>query len=696
MSELVSEQPRTLQRISAAQIARMLGKPAPTEEQSAVIESPLGPSAIVAGAGSGKTETMAGRVVWLVINRLVDPDKVLGLTFTRKAAGELAERIRDRLAAASRALVDVDEEHRVAMLHAEPTVLTYDSYARRIVSEHGLRAGIEPGVTTADQSALWLIADRVVGESSQDIDEIGLARPSVVNHVVDLSDELAAHLRSVDDLEAELRRVRAHLESVEAGSGKAISATAWKSLGGITTAEELVPVLRDFERAKAERDLMSFGDTMREAHRLVSRFGDIARVERERYDVVLLDEYQDTSAAQADFLRALFRGHPITAVGDPCQAIYGFRGASADTLPAYRREFGDGELVEVSRLQTSFRNDRVILDLANVVSEPLREGGAEVAQLAPGPLADDGTLEVSWCETIEDECAAVVADIAALHAEGRTSSETTAVLCRARSYEYRNIIEGLRESGVPVEVVGLGGLLTTPEIVDLTNMLRVLSDPEASVALVQLLSSARWKIGPRDLMALRRHARGLRHTGRRGGESATDDPIDPDEVDETNIIDALDEIERAPRAWFSQEGHRRLVAFAGELRALRDAMGESLADLVSLVERRMSLDIETTVRDLRRGLAPRATLDQFIAIASEFSSGSGSDSLSAFLAYVDTAIEVDRGLVVEGVEPREGAVQVLTAHSAKGLEWDRVYVPGLAVDRFPAQVRPSAGWLGGR
>ena len=87
MSELVSEQPRTLQRISAAQIARMLGKPAPTEEQSAVIESPLGPSAIVAGAGSGKTETMAGRVVWLVINRLVDPDKVLGLTFTRKAAG---------------------------------------------------------------------------------------------------------------------------------------------------------------------------------------------------------------------------------------------------------------------------------------------------------------------------------------------------------------------------------------------------------------------------------------------------------------------------------------------------------------------------------------------------------------------------------------------------------------------------------
>ena len=145
-------------RYSAAEIAAALGQPAPTPEQTRVIESAAMSSLVVAGAGSGKTETMAGRVVWLVANEVVRPEQVLGLTFTRKAAAELAARVRRRFSQlAQRGLV----EHQV-VASGEPTVSTYDAYAGRIVAEHALRLGREPGQRLVAQTVAWQYARRVV------------------------------------------------------------------------------------------------------------------------------------------------------------------------------------------------------------------------------------------------------------------------------------------------------------------------------------------------------------------------------------------------------------------------------------------------------------------------------------------------------------------------------------------------------
>ena len=130
-------------RYSPAQLARMLGAPEPTTEQAAVIGAPLGPLAIIAGAGSGKSETMAARLVWLVANQLVRPERVLGLTFTRKAAAELGQRVRTRLTGLRKAglplqgLADDDEQ-----LAGEPVISTYHAYAGRLVGDHALREGL--------------------------------------------------------------------------------------------------------------------------------------------------------------------------------------------------------------------------------------------------------------------------------------------------------------------------------------------------------------------------------------------------------------------------------------------------------------------------------------------------------------------------------------------------------------------------
>src|SRR5699024_1844443 len=149
--------PPTRRLVPATEIAEMLGQHRPTDEQLAVIEAPLEPVLVVAGAGSGKTETMSARVVYLIVNGLVEPDEVLGLTFTRKAAGELGERIRRRLRTLTARMREAGQHALLGDLGGEtpdsallasmrrPTVATYNAYAAGLVKEHGLRLGIEPG-----------------------------------------------------------------------------------------------------------------------------------------------------------------------------------------------------------------------------------------------------------------------------------------------------------------------------------------------------------------------------------------------------------------------------------------------------------------------------------------------------------------------------------------------------------------------
>ncbi|NIR62158.1 MAG: UvrD-helicase domain-containing protein, partial [Gammaproteobacteria bacterium] len=179
-------------RFDPAELAGRLGLAPPTPEQARAISAPLAPGVIVAGAGSGKTETMAARVVWLVANGLVRPEQVLGLTFTRKAARELAARLRHRLAQLrARGLVAVSGTRPgvrgTAPLEGElgdPTVLTYDAFAGRIVSEHAMRLGREPGARLITEAVAWQFATRVVESYDGPMDAVGYAPSTVADKVL--------------------------------------------------------------------------------------------------------------------------------------------------------------------------------------------------------------------------------------------------------------------------------------------------------------------------------------------------------------------------------------------------------------------------------------------------------------------------------------------------------------------------------
>ncbi|WP_229404650.1 ATP-dependent DNA helicase [Micromonospora sp. NBRC 110038] len=705
-------------RYTPVELAKLLRLPAPTREQAAIIAAPVEPLLVVAGAGSGKTETMAARVVWLVANAYVRPEQVLGLTFTRKAAGELAHRVRTRLDQLVRRLGRRGRDPLDDPLAGEPTVSTYHSYAGRIVTEHGLRAGYEPTTRLLTEASRWQLVDLLVRNYDGDMTGVDRMPSTITDAVLALAGELDEHLVDPDALAAWTGRFFADVQS---RPGR-VYADVRRALALQQTRLKLLPLVRAYGRRKDDFEAMDFADQLARAARVARDHPAVGAIERDRFRVVLLDEYQDTSHAQVVLLNALFGGgHPVTAVGDPCQSIYGWRGASAGTLDRFPAEFAraDGTPAAVLGLTTSWRNRPEILGVANALATPLRAAGARVPELraalsvkdpighrTPGGLAA-GTVHCALLPTYADEADWIADSVLAAWrgAAGMPGAlpehvpvplrPTTAVLVRLRS-QIPALATALRARGLPVEVVGLGGLLDTPEVRDVVCTLRVLADPTDGAALLRLLTGARWRIGPRDLVALHRRARSIAAQRRR--LAAGDEPeIAVDLLDEATLVEALADL--GPAQAYSDQGYARLRAYGEELALLRYRLDQTLPELIADVERTIGLDVEVAVRAGRDGTGDaglaRGHLDALGDVAARFNGESPAATLSGFLAYLAAAEDEERGLAPGEVEVVDGAVQILTAHAAKGLEWDVVAVAGLSRGVWPGPVRNSDHWLGG-
>jgi DNA helicase II / ATP-dependent DNA helicase PcrA len=736
------------------QLARVLRLPEPTPEQAEIIGAPLGPLAVIAGAGSGKSETMAARLVWLVANRMVRPDQVLGLTFTRKAAAELADRVRVRLDALRRAgLAGAPADDEAGPWAGDPVISTYHAYAGRLVSDHALREGLEPSMRLITAALSWQLAASVVAAYDGPMDDVQWTPQTVTAAVLDLSGDLAEHLRS----SADVRGVGRWLEAEAAGRTGRGFAGLRKILEAQRTREQLLPLVDRYAAVKREREVLDHGDQIAIAARIADRHPEVGAAERTRYQAVLLDEYQDTSYAQLILLRALFGGgHPVTAVGDPCQSIYGWRGASAGNLRRFAGDFRarTGSPAPVCQLSTSFRNTGRVLEVAAVLQRELRAQAPDVPVLTPATgQGDRGRVCAALLATVTDESQWVAAQAAALLAlpdgsapdgklwpDGRLAGvrpSDIAVLCRKRS-QFVPLRRALEARGIPCEVVGLGGLLSVPEVQDVVATLRVLHDAASSDALARLLTGPRWRIGPRDLVALGRRARDLARggadvprdppadqsaaeqggettanqggetTGNQGGETTGDPspapaaPLDPlaeavtdltTEAGTASLVEALDDL--GDPAGYSPAGYARLSALAAETRQLREHVSRPLADLIAEVERALSLDIEVAARPGGDLAAARADLDAFTDVAVTFAGDQPEPTLGAFLAYLSAAQQEEFGLETGRVGESD-TVKLLTVHAAKGLQWPAVFVPGLSAGEksqvFPARPRVPTRW----
>jgi DNA helicase II / ATP-dependent DNA helicase PcrA len=643
------------------EIVRAMGAE-PTDEQWSAISHPLEPFVLVAGAGSGKTSVMAARVVYLALAATgrvdapgVLPGNVLCLTFTNKATENLRLRVRRALTQ-----LDLDEGE-------EPEIANYHGFAADLLERHGMLAGVEPGQRILNSAQRAELCGRVLDLMTFDHVKTEW-QPSVISNILELYDQAQNHLVTP-------AQIVAHTEERLAALADHRSDRAYKAaLDRI----ELAQAAEVFVDLKRQLGVIDFGDQIALALRVVEAHPEIAAEYRARFEAVLLDEYQDTNVAQARLMHATFGdGHPVTAVGDPDQNIYAWRGASLYNLLDFPTTFrrADGATAVKLPLYTNFRSGSRILAAADTLIAPLpaAQRPDPDKSLRPHPPNGEGHVVIGRHPDEMSEARWIAAEAVRLHDEGGKWSEI-AVLCRT-SRLFFLLQQAFDEQEVPVEILGLAGLLKMPVVVEVLAYARAVKDPLASVELARILMGPRYRVGYKDLALVASLAK---------TESIRLRSEDEEEGEATPFLfaEALERLHEVEG--LSEEGRARLAEFRDELLTLRIEARRPVGEFLSEIVRRSGilteLDADT---DPAAAQATKRNLSAFLDAVHAFEPVEGELTLRAFLDHVDNVLRLDREDWAPVQPSDDDSVKIMTIHVAKGLEFDHVFVPGMARGLLP-------------
>jgi DNA helicase-2/ATP-dependent DNA helicase PcrA len=652
----VTQDPRKSEAIRAA-----LKGYEPTDEQWEAISHPLEPLYLIAGAGSGKTAVMAARIAWALETQSLSPSQILGLTFTNKAADELLERVH-------RALTEIGDES-----GEDVTVQTYNAFAAGIVRDYGLHVDVEPEAGLLSEAQQWQLLLACLDDLPA-FEALEIRSTYVVGSAIGLASSVADHMVELDAIDAAADRFLS-MKGLE----PEMAETAKKR-------KELVRAVGAYQRAKRGAGRIDFGDQISKAVEVLEGNAEVRDAYRQRYPFVLLDEYQDTNVAQRKMLQALVGdAGAVTAVGDARQAIFAWRGATMFNLIGFPDDFprADGIPYDPVSLSENFRSGSKILDVANSVVEKIPEERRPGAPLRAQPW--NGTGEVSLAlftderaeaEWIATECKRLHGEVAL---EGRDPIEwkDMAILVR-RKAAMDAVIQALGEHDVPVEVIGLGGLLKTPEVTEVVAWLRALeSKPGANRWLGRILLGPRWRIHYRDISLLARWATAqnwelrVKLTG--GDEEAARD-MEPGDVAYSlaEALGHLDEIEH-----LGDEAKRRLRAFSDRLASIRKKTNAPLLELVQEILRQTGIVDALESSSARSAGAAKQNISNFLDQVASFAPVEGEATLRTFIAYLEAAEKAEETL--DASQPAEqNSVKLMTVHNAKGLEFECVFVPSVA------------------
>lgn len=608
----------------------------PTPEQHAIIEHPLEPLRVSAGAGTGKTTTVALRIAHLVEHLALDPERVLGITFTNKAAEELADRVRSMLG--------VDDSIRQVDVH------TYHGFAAGLLSEFGVLVGVERGAAIVTPTFTRQMISEVI--RSIELPHLNVTWSGVVDWVRRLASAMGDHLVAPTTL----------LTHDGPDDGNDV----------LRQRADLIRAIEAYESEKRRLGVVDYADLVSAAHRLVSEHRWVAERVRSRFDLVILDEYQDTNPAQRALLAAIFdSGFPVTAVGDPDQTIYEWRGASIANFRRFPEHFprSDGGPARTLPLTENRRSGALILDLANQVRDAI--DGDPRSPLRPVSGAEPSSVRTAWFDDAVAEAEWIADDIRRLHADGHAWSDI-AVLFR-KNKDMALIRDALTTRDVPIEVANLGGLLSVPEVVELHAWLRLLDDPSDGPALARLLMGSRHRLGMADLAVLSRWVADRRR-------------LAPDEEHlQVSLLEAIDHLDGLDN--LRPSAYKALTEFSRRHRSLlQAAQGVSLVELC-----RRILDAVGAWRDIEAmsdagRLSARLNLYRFLDLAESWSPLEGRPSLASFLDYLRTMDDEPSEELDTARLAGADAVTLLTVHRSKGLEWPIVFIPATYQNNFPSGV----------
>ena len=411
-----------------------------------------GPILVLAGAGSGKTRVLTARIAHLIDAHGVPPERILAVTFTNKAAGEMKGRIGD-------------------LLDRDPTGLwigTFHSISARLLRREADRIGFSRQFTIYDQDDQLSLIRRILDERNH---PVKLYPPKLIQGLISSAKN---RMQTAQDLE----RGAPHDHAIR------VAADVYVAL----------------QQALHTANAMDFDDLMLHPLALFRQHPDVLARWQHRFDFILVDEFQDTNKAQYELVRLLgATHHNVFAVGDDDQSVYGWRGADVGNMKALQRDFGEAHLV---KLEENYRSTRPILDAANaVIARNQGRLGKTLHTRRPG---GDSIIVLAAADE-RDEAEWIARELQRRQREGMAYTEA-AVLYRTNA-QSRALEESLRRAGVPYQIVGAISFYDRREVKDLLAYLRLVANPADNEAFLRAISVPRRGIGDASLAILAEQAR---------------------------------------------------------------------------------------------------------------------------------------------------------------------------------------------
>ncbi|MFD0704770.1 UvrD-helicase domain-containing protein [Alloscardovia venturai] len=787
----------------------------PTPEQTSILNAEKSSTMlIVAGAGSGKTFTMTARIIELIKNG-VEPQKILGLTFTKAAANELLTRVAAAVNG-NRARMrtrgheeDADSSYYMSDDHADmafmkPEVYTYDAFFQSIVRQYGLLVGMDPNTVPLSTAGAYQLADEVIrdhmrdvvnamGEQeSSDLDDMG-SYTTFVRNVVTLSEAISScmidktctsvdeaiariekwdsafitHLDKIVDHEfAELKNLPDFGVKIKMTTSKTVKGfDKWMNEKGKDYLAGILVEIRENTRLrsvyltyvkllaqrKREQHMAQFSDFTIAAMQLVQRFPWIGEQYRSCFSHVFLDEYQDSSTAQASLIAEIFAPHgaslhlevptsyevssrheislrssALTAVGDPYQAIYAWRGAAPGAFVSFLHHVGVSKPLSLS---VSMRNPRIVLDVANKLTQPLREGHRDaygrkgtitlhevrVPKLSARDDASQGSIAALAYASRKQEIDGVVRyakkavekskkhnDELIKQGEAAKSGPFVAVLLRSKTH-MGEFAQAFNEAGLSVQVDGVQSVLDRPDAHDIINLLAAVADHSQTAAALSVLASTRFDIPAADLrefadavsmynVQLQRELLDSVGVGKPDRGSWSVPPV-------TSLVDVLIAPRKIRDSIVKQYYHgsdlsvRRIEDFARALTMVNSVSSQGLETVIRAAGDALGVDIDVAVayaitreKGLTGEALPVSSVDSLVELSQTYAqelSESQRPTLSGFLSWVQSADSnaSDDPTIVGSAQ---ADVTICTIHHSKGLEWDSVIIPEMNEATFPS------------
>ncbi len=617
------------------------------DEQRRAVTHASGPLLIVAGAGTGKTAVITRRIAWLIATRRARPAEILALTFTDKAAAEMEER------------VDV----LVPYGYTDVWISTFHAFGDRVLRDHALELGLSPDFRVLTKAEQVIFFREHLFEFPLDV-----YRP--LGDPTRYIETLIALISRAKDEDASPAEYRAHADRVIA---EARAHPDDRELADLARQQqELALTYQRYQELLAKEGLVDFGDLITHTLRLLRERPAVLREYRERFTYILVDEFQDTNYAQFQLVRLLVGDdgpQHIAVVGDDDQSIYKFRGAAISNILNFLDVFPQAAQVV---LTTNYRSHQGILDTAYRLiqhNNPDRlEDRRDLDKRLRAVRVDGQAPQHVHLDTLSGEADWVAQQIAQKVERGDCAYKHCAVLVRSNA-DADPFMRALNMRGVPFRFTGSRGLYNREEIRLALAFLRALAKPGDNLSLYYLGVSPLYLISATDLAkalsyADRKH-RTLEHVFRHLDASA----------------DLVEEIAPESRAAISK--------LLNDLEEMRGVMNDHATGrvLYEYLVTRTGYVRRLATSGLADDEVRVANLAKFFDLVARYGEIAAYDRVPEFVKHMDDLIAAGDDPAVAEAEVDQDAVNILTVHKAKGLEFPIVFLVNCVADRFPTRHR---------